>query len=144
MEFKRYEGLFGSIPRKWIDSNLPKCPFCNKPSLWEFNLELREKETTFERVFGQIPQKWYKAYHFRCPNCHAIIAVLADAIKKMPVMYEGSIFPGIIKLGKQIEHKQHEKDWDGNVFIESVGNNSDKNDIIGKEILLKTLQEWIS
>lgn len=144
MDFKRREGFIGKIPREWIERNLPKCPFCKEPALWEFALEKREKDSTFERVFGQIPQKWYKAYHFRCPKCNAILEVPADAIMKMPIMSDGSLFPGILKLVKQYEYKKDEKPWDGNVLIESVGTISDLQNVAGTRVLLKTLQEWSS
>jgi hypothetical protein len=144
LEFKRPTGLIGSLPRKWIDERLPKCPFCKESTLWEHALEKKEKDSTFEHIFGQIPQKWYEVHHFRCPNCQAILAVPQKAIRKMPIIYDGSLFPGLVKLSKQIEYKKSEKDWDGTMLIESVGTVSERKDLVGQGIALTILQEWAS
>lgn len=72
MKFERPKGFVGSIPRNWIDKNLPKCPFCKtSPSLWE----------------GAIEYKWIgiNRYHFRCPKCMAVISIPVAAIAGLTI-----------------------------------------------------------
>jgi len=68
MKFERPKGFAGSIPRNWIDNNLPRCPLCKTPSLWEIAMEF--KFTAYNR------------YHFRCPNCMAIISAPVPTVSK--------------------------------------------------------------
>jgi hypothetical protein len=143
MDFKRPQGLVGKLPKEWVDKNLPKCPFCKESVLWELAIE-KEEKSSFERVFGQIPQRWFKAYHFRYPKCRAVLSVPSNAVVDIPIAHDGSTFPGLVKLAKQIEYKRDEKLWDGKMHIESVGTSSSLQDALGTEIPLKTLQEWAS
>lgn len=55
----------GSAPRKWIDKELPACPFCGKaPPGWEQAMEAK---------MGR------NRYHFHCPSCHGILSIPAVA-----------------------------------------------------------------
>jgi hypothetical protein len=61
VEFRREEGE-GGASQRWIDHNLPTCPFCKTQSLWETG-----KET--EQLALNI---WV----FRCPNCGAVLSTI--------------------------------------------------------------------
>jgi hypothetical protein len=65
LKFNRRDGLMGSAPRKWIDKELPICPFCGKtPPGWEQAVEAK---------MGQ------NRYHFHCPSCNGILSISAAA-----------------------------------------------------------------
>lgn len=109
MKFERTHGLWGSSPRNWIDSNLPRCPFCKTPSLWELG--------------GEMKFTSYSRYHFRCPNCMAIISASAPRVSKE-----------VFGLHSLLANK--------NLKIESIGNNSSLQHLVGSEYPLEVLQEW--
>jgi len=115
MEFKRPTGFAGSTPRNWIDNNLPRCPFCKTPSLWEMGMEY--KFTSYNR------------YHFRCPNCMSVISIAVPAVDKTTV---GLGLTGL--LMKKTAKKEFK--------IEEIGNNENMDHLIGAEYSLEVLQEW--
>ena len=115
MEFKRYEHmLFGGNVTKWMDKNFPTCPLCKKPSLWELGNP------------GQVKLGWKNNMrnYFRCPNCMGIISAEMAVVQKR--YFVQSLFK------------------DQNAKIESVGNNSGLQNLVGREYPIKTLQEWAS
>ncbi|MEM3617284.1 MAG: hypothetical protein QXJ31_05160 [Candidatus Bathyarchaeia archaeon] len=114
MKFERPKGFIGSLPRNWIDKNLPKCPFCKLPSLWEIATEFK---------LG------LNRYHFRCPNCLAILSIPVAAIEGATT---GLGLTGWL-LGKTASK---------NLRIESVGKNENLQHLVGSEFTLQTLQEW--
>jgi hypothetical protein len=61
VEFVRAPGEGGTAQR-WIDHNLPTCPFCRLESLWEGATELDQE------ALG----RWV----FRCPNCKAVLSTI--------------------------------------------------------------------
>lgn len=83
MKFERPRGFVGSKPRNWIDNNLPRCPLCKLPSLWEVGFEM--KFTGYNR------------YHFRCPNCMAIISA------PVPAVVRGIVIVHAMLAGKNIK-----------------------------------------
>lgn len=115
MKFERPKGFMGSMPRNWIDNNLPRCPFCKTPSLWELAMEM--KFTSYNR------------YHFRCPNCMAIISIAVPAVDGTTV---GLGLTGLVM----------KKTVNKNFRIESMGNNQKLEHLVGAEYPLETLQEW--
>ncbi len=133
MEFKRTEGLVGSAPRKWMDSKLPKCPFCKESVLWELAVERGQ-------FWFEIPQKWFKAYHFRCPKCLSLLSIPANAVISMPLMYDGSIY-GMFNLARQVKAKREEEPWDGKVLVQNTGNSAEFKHLVGTEVLLQELQD---
>ncbi len=115
MKFERLNGLSGSIPRNWIDKNLPRCPLCKTPSLWEMAMEM--KFTSYSR------------YHFRCPNCMAIISVAVPAVNGTTI---GLGLTGLL-MRKTVNR---------NLRIDSTGNNRKLEHLVGAEYSLEILQEW--
>ncbi len=69
MGFKRYDGFMGSMPQKFIDDKLPKCPMCatNNP-YWTLSHEI-----IFLTEF----------YLFKCSECSAILSVRMDDVVKL-------------------------------------------------------------
>ena len=68
LNFTRSEGFEGSFPRKWIDRELPICPFCRKTDpKWE-----QARENKFR----------HDQYHFRCHSCHGEVSILVAAVSK--------------------------------------------------------------
>lgn len=58
-KFRRYDGFSGSVPQKFIDSKLTRCPMCgtNEP-YWTINMKAG----------------WLNRYLFKCDKCGAIIS----------------------------------------------------------------------
>jgi hypothetical protein len=68
LKFKRPQGFVGSIPRNWVDKQLPACPFCKKEAPgWE--------------IAGEAKLGWNR-YHFRCPACHGSVSVPVAAVSQ--------------------------------------------------------------
>jgi len=63
VEFRRAEGE-GGAEQRWIDHNLPTCPFCRSPSLWGISTGADQ----------QALVRWY----FQCSNCKAVISTIPD------------------------------------------------------------------
>ena len=59
-DFRRCDGFTGSIPQKFIDSNLPKCPMCGSTDPYWM---LKDKMTFTE-----------KRMLFRCDKCGCILS----------------------------------------------------------------------
>lgn len=62
MAFKRMEGFAGSVPQKFIDNNVKKCPMCgsNDPH-WSIDMKMQMK------LEGNL-------YLFKCEKCNCIIS----------------------------------------------------------------------
>lgn len=67
MSFERFEGFQGSAPQKFVDTNIPKCPFCGtdnphwgiqaiKGEFWTLNAEANANKL-----------------QCRCEQCHGIM-----------------------------------------------------------------------
>lgn len=65
LEFKRPKGFAGSLPRKWIDSHLPVCPFCGGRPAWEMAMQFK---------LG------LNRYHFRCRLCRGTLSIPVASI----------------------------------------------------------------
>jgi hypothetical protein len=120
MKFERHSGFYGSALRNWIDNNLPRCPFCKTPSLWEYARKIGAETFFFKPSADRV--------HYRCPNCMAIISVAKDAITPSV-----SGDPIVILVKKKISK---------NIRVESVGNNENLKHLVGEEYSLEVLQEW--
>jgi hypothetical protein len=71
LKFKRLQFSMVSRPRDWIDTQLPKCPFCKQLAPpWE--------------VAGVDKFGWNR-YYFRCPICMSIISIIVEAITADPL-----------------------------------------------------------
>lgn len=69
MTFKRMEGFYGSIPQKFADNNIPKCPMCssNNP---HWSLDQRKG-----KLLSLDPEKNANKYLFKCELCECILQV---------------------------------------------------------------------
>lgn len=59
MSFKRMEGFVGSLPQKFIDEKVPKCPMCGTVS----------PHWAIDQKMG-----WVNRYLFKCEECECIIS----------------------------------------------------------------------
>lgn len=59
MGFKRMEGFAGSIPQKFIDTQVSKCPMCGSLN----------PHWSIDQKFG-----WVNRYLFKCEQCNCIIS----------------------------------------------------------------------
>jgi DNA-directed RNA polymerase subunit RPC12/RpoP len=66
MKFERPKGFAGSIPRNYIDRQLPRCPFCgtDRPQ-WEVAMQYSLRGTR---------------YHYRCTKCQGSLSILMTAV----------------------------------------------------------------
>jgi hypothetical protein len=120
MKFERHTGFYGSALRNWIDNNLPRCPFCKTPSLWEYTRKIGLKTFLFKPSADRV--------YYRCPNCMSIISVTTEAIT--PTI---PLDPLVILVKRTISK---------NLKIESVGVNEKLQHLVGAEYSLEVLQEW--
>lgn len=61
--FKRFDGFVGSIPQKFIDRNLPRCPMCGSPEpAWTIKTKLSFSLKSMNRNL------------FRCEACHCVLS----------------------------------------------------------------------
>lgn len=62
MAFKRMEGFAGSVPQRFIDNSVVKCPMCGTTDPhWEIDMKMQMK------LEGNL-------YLFRCEKCHCILS----------------------------------------------------------------------
>ena len=62
MAFKRMEGFAGSVPQKFIDNRVPKCPMCGTPEPhWAIDMKMQMK------MEGNL-------YLFQCEKCKCVIS----------------------------------------------------------------------
>lgn len=59
MGFKRMDGFAGSIPQKFIDSRIPKCPMCGSTN----------PHWAIDQKFS-----WVNRYLFQCEECKCILS----------------------------------------------------------------------
>ena len=110
MSFKRMEGFAGSIPQKFIDNNVPKCPMCgtNEPH-WSMDMKLQMK------LEGNL-------YLFKCEKCNCILSstvpdvtgfgrsvvTTLGIIKKFSGKKVGTIYMRVVEVGNAQTTKLYE------------------------------------
>ena len=119
MRFSRPKGHSGSMPRNWIDSNLPVCPFCNTKPSWEFAMK-----------FGFLT---VNRYHFRCTNLNCMVVL---SIGVPDVMPGGLAAMNLVTLLARNKNKI--------MKFEDPGNNASLKINVGKKYPLQTLQNMCS
>lgn len=69
MAFKRMEGFVGSVPQKFADQRIPKCPMCgtNNPH-WSIDERMG-------KMFSFNPEENAHKYLFKCEQCGCILRV---------------------------------------------------------------------
>jgi hypothetical protein len=69
MGFKRMEGFSGSIPQKFADNRIPKCPMCGTDNPhWSIDQRMG-------KIFSLDPEENAHKYLFRCEKCECILRV---------------------------------------------------------------------
>ncbi len=69
MAFKRMEGFSGSIPQKFADTKIPKCPMCGTTNPhWSID-ERMGKMMSFD------PEENAHKYLFKCEQCGCVLRV---------------------------------------------------------------------
>lgn len=73
MEFRRYDGLTGSVPQMFIDNRVPICPMCgSKNPHW-----LLKKAQFFQYYL-------FASYYFKCEICSCILSVPCPDVVGLP------------------------------------------------------------
>ncbi|MBO5454486.1 MAG: hypothetical protein J6A69_11100 [Clostridia bacterium] len=125
-DFRRCDGFTGSIPQKFIDSNLPKCPMCGSTDPYWM---LKDKMTFTE-----------KRMLFRCDKCGCILsASQADftgfSKSKVGLLTTAGAMNAILKKssGKNVNTVY--------IKVEEVGSAQTTKLYEGKEMPLEELQQ---
>ena len=95
MELHRFSGE-GDAQQKWIDDNLPTCPFCRSPAPW--------------RVGTEADQQALVRWLFQCPNCMVVLSTVPDAsvsVKAGPYRITKTPLDVLIRV-ESAERKQDE------------------------------------
>ena len=69
MEFKRMEGFVGSVPQKFVDQRIPKCPMCGTTNPHWAVSERMGKMMSFD------PEENAHKYLFKCERCDCVLRV---------------------------------------------------------------------
>lgn len=109
MPFKRFDGFTGSIPQKFADNKIPKCPMCGTS----------EPYWTIDERMGKImsldPEENAHKYLFKCDKCGCILRV--------PVTDVMGIGRSALLSWQGLAKKMHGKETGAiYVAIEEVGN----------------------
>lgn len=119
MALKRFEGIKGKIPQKFIDSNLANCPICgtDHPN-WSYNMKMR-LDLEGNKVL------------FKCSDCGAVLSARAPEVMgltKTPVTANGLI--------KKFKGKKNSVFY---MIIEDVGTQTNMKDYAGVELPLEDI-----
>lgn len=128
MVFKRYDGFSGSIPQKFVDNRIPKCPMCGTTE---------PKWTVSERM-GKLlsfdPEKNAHKYLFKCDKC--------DCILRVPVTDVVGVGRSALLSWQGLAKKMHGKETSAiYVTVEEVGNMQVTQIYKEKELTLEQINE---
>ncbi|MCD7947549.1 MAG: hypothetical protein LUG13_04525 [Oscillospiraceae bacterium] len=128
MAFKRMEGFTGSIPQKFADERIPKCPVCKTDHPhWALD---QEKGKTF----SFDPEQNAHKYLLKCEQCGCII--------RTPVTDVVGVGRSSLLSWQGVAKKMRGKDVTAiYVAIVDTGNSSDMEAYKGKEMTLDELNE---
>lgn len=118
MAFKRMEGFSGSIPQKFIDNKVPKCPMCGTTN----------PHWAIDQKMG-----WLNKYLFKCEQCNCILSATVADISGL-----GRSVITTIGLAKAIGGKKASTIY---MKIDDVGNMQTTKLHEGKEIELEKLNQ---
>lgn len=109
MPFKRSDGFVGSVPQKFADNKIPKCPMCGTS----------EPHWTIDERMGKImsldPEENANKYLFKCDKCGCVLRV--------PVTDVVGIGRSALLSWQGLAKKVHGKETGAiYVTIEEVGN----------------------
>lgn len=109
MAFKRMEGFAGSVPQKFADQRIPKCPMCgtNNPH-WSIDERMG-------KMFSFDPEENAHKYLFKCEQCGCVLRV--------PVTDVVGVGRSALLSWQGVAKKMHGKETGAiYVTIEDVGN----------------------
>lgn len=69
MAFKRMEGFSGSVPQKFADNRIPKCPICGTDNP-HWSIDMRRG-----KMMSLDPEENANKYLFKCEKCNCILRV---------------------------------------------------------------------
>lgn len=109
MPFKRMDGFVGSVPQKFADQRIPKCPMCgtNNPH-WSIDERMG-------KMFSLNPEENAHKYLFKCEQCGCILRV--------PVTDVVGVGRSALLSWQGVAKKMHGKETRAiYVTVEDVGN----------------------
>jgi len=128
MSFKRMDGFVGSIPQKFADNKLPKCPMCGS----------EKPHWTVDERMGKMmsldPEQNAHKYLYKCENCNCILRIpVTDVVgvgRSALLSWQG--------LAKKVHGKQTSSIY---VTIEEVGNFQTTQIYKDKEMTLEEINQ---
>ena len=69
MAFERMEGYMGSVPQKFADNKIPKCPMCGTTNP-HWSLDMRRG-----KLMSLDPEENANKYLFKCEQCDCVLRV---------------------------------------------------------------------
>lgn len=128
MEFKRMDGFTGSVPQKFADTQIPKCPMCktNNPH-WA----LRQQRG---KMMSLNPEENANKYLLKCEQCGCIL--------KVPVTDVVGVGRSALLSWQGVAKKMHGKDTKTiYVTIEDIGDIEKDASHLGKEMSLEDINK---
>lgn len=109
MAFKRMEGFVGSVPQKFADQKIPKCPMCGTDNPhWSIDERMG-------KMLSLNPEENANKYLFKCEQCGCILRV--------PVTDVVGVGRSSLLSWQGVAKKMHGKETRAiYVTIEDVGN----------------------
>ena len=126
MAFKRMEGFVGSVPQKFADQRIPKCPMCGTDSPhWSIDEQMG-------KMFSFNPEDNAHKYLFKCEHC--------DCILRVPVTDVVGVGRSALLSWQGLAKKMHGKQTTAiYVTIEDVGKMQTTQVYKGKEMTLEEI-----
>lgn len=128
MAFKRMEGFAGSVPQKFADNRIPKCPMCGTDNPhWSIDERLGS-------MWSFDPEENAHKYLFKCEQC--------DCILRVPVTDVVGVGRSALLSWQGVAKKMHGKETGAiYVTIEEVGNAQTTQIYKDKEMKLEEINE---
>lgn len=122
-EFRRVDGLMGSMPQAFINKNMPKCPLCCDPvPQWTMH---------------QVNLKTWRGnlILFKCAQCGGVISISIPDIMTATNQFAGAS-ANVTLTNMMAKKKKGKEAKTAYVTFESVGNSGVSPSILGKELRL--------
>ena len=128
MAFKRMEGFTGSVPQKFADNRIPKCPMCGTDNPhWSIDERMGS-------MWSFDPEENAHKYLFKCEQCGCILRV--------PVTDVVGVGRSALLSWQGVAKKMHGKETAAiYVTIEEVGNAQTTQIYKDKEMKLEEINE---
>lgn len=122
-EFRRADGLMGSMPQAFINKNMPKCPLCCDPvPQWTMH------QVNLKTWRGNI-------ILFKCAQCGGVISISIPDIMTATNQFAGAS-SNVTLTNMMAKKKKGKEAKTAYVTFESVGNSGVSPSILGKELRL--------